>query len=160
MAGSKLLTIRLKHEAESRHNPAIMSLITYINTRARQLKTEVSALYFAALHPKTPWYAKALVIAIVAYALSPIDLIPDFIPVVGLLDDILLLPIAIVLALKLVPPEVMAECRARANETGKVTTRAGRIGAVVIVLLWLAVIALTGVWAYRAFANGTLTGGG
>ena len=130
-----------------------MSLVKNLKARARQLKTEVAALYFAARHPGTPWYAKVFVVAIVAYALSPIDLIPDFIPVLGFLDDIVLLPIAIVLAMKLVPDAVMAECRARAGDTARVTTRAGRIGAVFIVLLWIAAVALTGVWAYRAFGD-------
>jgi uncharacterized membrane protein YkvA (DUF1232 family) len=128
-----------------------MSLIANLKTRARQLKAEVTALYLAARHPRTPWYAKALIAAIVAYALSPIDLIPDFIPVLGFVDEIVLLPFAIVLAVKLVPAEVMAECRAKAQETGRVATRAGRIGAAVIVVLWLAAIMLVGMWAYERF---------
>ena len=131
-----------------------MPLLANLKTRAQDLKTEVTALYHAARHPRTPWYAKALVIVIVAYAVSPIDLIPDFIPVLGLLDDILLLPLGIVLALKLVPPDVMAECRARAREAGDVATRGGRVAAVVMVLLWVAAIALVGAWAYRAFGSG------
>ena len=118
---------------------------------ARAIKRDVIALWLAARHPRTPWYAKALIAAIVAYALSPIDLIPDFIPVLGFVDEIVLLPFAIVLAVKLVPADVMAECRARASDTGRVTTRAGRIGAVVIVVLWIAVIVTTGMWAYEKF---------
>ena len=128
-----------------------MSFIANLKSRARRLKAEVTALYLAARHPRTPWYAKALIAAIVAYALSPIDLIPDFIPVLGFVDEIVLLPFAIVLAVKLVPADVMAECRARASETGRVMTRAGRIGAVVIVVLWIAAIAVAGTWAYEKF---------
>ena len=128
-----------------------MSLTAALRTRARQLKSEITALYFAARHPRTPWYAKALVVAIVAYALSPIDLIPDFIPVLGFLDEIVLLPFAILLAVKLVPAEVMAECRTRASTTGRVTSTAGKVAAAVIVVLWIAAIWLVGAWAYRSF---------
>ena len=126
-----------------------MSLVATLKTRARQLKTEVTALYFAARHPRTPWYAKALIAGIVAYALSPIDLIPDFIPVLGFVDEIVLLPFAIALAIRLVPAEVMAECRARATETGRVKSRVGRYGAAFIVVLWIAAIWLAGSWAYE-----------
>jgi uncharacterized membrane protein YkvA (DUF1232 family) len=128
-----------------------MSFIAELKARARLLKTEITALYLALRHPRTPWYAKACIAAIVAYALSPIDLIPDFIPVLGFLDEIVLLPFAIVLAVKLVPPEVMAECRARASETGRVKSVAGRVGAAIIVVLWVAAVWLAGMWAYRAF---------
>jgi uncharacterized membrane protein YkvA (DUF1232 family) len=130
-----------------------MSMIATLKTRARQLKAEVAALYFAARHPGTPWYAKLLIVAIVAYALSPIDLIPDFIPVIGFLDEIVLLPLGIMLAMKMVPAGVMAECRARVVAGGALTTRAGRIGAVVIVILWIVVLVLAGTWAYSAFAH-------
>lgn len=126
-----------------------MPFIANLKSRARRLKAEVTALYLAARHPRTPWYAKAFLVAIVAYALSPIDLIPDFIPVLGFVDEIVLLPFAIALAVKLVPADVMAECRARAAETGRVTTRAGRIGAVVIAALWIAAIVAAGTWAYE-----------
>ena len=128
-----------------------MSFIASLKARARQLKTEITALYLAARHPRTPWYAKALIAAIVAYALSPIDLIPDFIPVIGFLDDVVLLPLAIVLVVKMIPSEVLAECRASASETGRVDSRAGRIGAIVVVALWFAAIALFGKWAYETF---------
>ena len=92
-----------------------MPLIEELKQRARRLRAETFALYLAARHPDTPWYAKLLVAAIVAYALSPIDLIPDFIPIVGYLDDLVLIPIGIALAIRLVPPAVLAECRARAD---------------------------------------------
>ena len=84
---------------------------------ARALKLELRALYFVVRDPRTPWYAKALAGAVLAYALSPIDLIPDFIPVLGYLDDVILVPLGIWLALKLVPGEVLAEARARAATT-------------------------------------------
>ena len=119
-----------------------MTLIATLRGRARRLKTEVHALYLAARHPSTPWYAKLFLIAIVAYALSPIDLIPDFIPIIGLLDEIILLPFAIVFALKMVPAAVMAECRVRASEQQVHASRLGRMAAIAIVLLWLALIVL------------------
>jgi prepilin-type N-terminal cleavage/methylation domain-containing protein len=125
-----------------------------IKERARSLKAEVLALYLAARHPRTPWYAKLFLAAIVAYALSPIDLIPDFIPVIGFVDEIVLLPLAIALALKMIPAEVMSECRARALEHRPDGSRAGRIGAAMVILLWLAVVAFAAAWAHKSFAMG------
>ena len=130
-----------------------MSLIGRLKARARELKSEVSALYFAARHPRTPWYAKLFIFSIVAYALSPIDLIPDFIPVLGFLDEIILLPLGIELAVKMIPSDVMAECRDRVIENARGRNRAGRIGAIVIVSLWLAMIVVAGLWAHSAFAS-------
>jgi uncharacterized membrane protein YkvA (DUF1232 family) len=129
-----------------------LSLIAGLKQRARQLKAEVLALVLAARHPRTPWYAKALLVAIVAYALSPIDLIPDFIPVLGFVDEIILLPFAIALAVKMVPEEVMAECRSQASRERPDGARAGRIGAALVVLLWLALVVLAAAWAREAFA--------
>jgi uncharacterized membrane protein YkvA (DUF1232 family) len=123
-----------------------MSVLAKLKARARALKEEVLALYLAAKHPRTPWYAKLFVVGIVAYALSPIDLIPDFIPVLGLLDEVLLLPFAIVVAVRMVPTEVMSECRARASERRPDGSRSGRIGAVMVVIVWLAVIVLAAWW--------------
>ena len=84
-----------------------------LKAKARALKREVQALILAARDPRTPWYAKWLVAGVVAYALSPIDLIPDFIPVLGLLDDLIIVPLGIVIAIRLIPAQVLAECRAR-----------------------------------------------
>lgn len=89
--------------------------IDELRKHARLLKMEIQALYLAARHPLTPWYAKLLVTAVVAYALSPIDLIPDFIPVLGYLDDLILLPLGIAWAIRLIPLTVMTECRERAQ---------------------------------------------
>ena len=121
---------------------------------ARRLRREVHALVLAARHPRTPWYAKLVAGAVVAYALSPIDLIPDFIPVLGYLDDLVLVPLGIVLALKLVPPDVMAECRARAGEASAAGGTASRVAAASIVALWLLAAGLGAWWAYQAFARG------
>ncbi len=110
-------------------------MLTWIKDWARRIKRDVHALYLAARDPRTPWYAKALALGIAAYALSPIDLIPDFIPVLGYLDDAILLPLAIMLAVRLVPPDVMAEHRAAAiRAEGRPTSR---VGAAIVVAVWL-----------------------
>ena len=126
-----------------------MSFLEEFKKRVRHLKAETYALYLAARHPQTPWYAKLLVAGIVAYALSPIDLIPDFIPVLGYLDDLVLIPLGIALAIKMIPPDVLAECRIRAKSA--VAKPVSRTAAVVIVAIWLLVAALFSLWAYEAF---------
>jgi uncharacterized membrane protein YkvA (DUF1232 family) len=103
---------------------------------ARAVRRDVHALWLAARDPRTPWYARAFALAIAAYALSPIDLIPDFVPVLGYLDEVILLPPAILLAVRLVPPELMAEHRAAAARAA--AKPVSRAGAAVIVGLWLA----------------------
>lgn len=130
-----------------------MPLLEQIKQRAHRFKAETFALYLAARHPATPWYAKLLVAAIVAYAFSPIDLIPDFVPVLGYLDDLILIPLGIALTIKLVPPPVLAECRARAQEAMHHGTPMSRTAAVVIVAIWLALAALCLVWIYEAFMH-------
>ena len=90
-------------------------MISQLKHRAKQLKAETYALFLASRHPKTPWYAKFLATGILAYALSPIDLIPDFIPILGYLDDFILIPLGIALAIKMIPPEVLEECRGKAK---------------------------------------------
>ena len=111
---------------------------------ARALKRDVVALYLAARDPRVPWYAKAVAACVAAYAFSPIDLIPDFIPVLGYLDDLIILPLGILLAVRLVPPDVMAELRAEADRRAARPT--SRIAAIVIVALWLSAGALL-VWS-------------
>lgn len=111
---------------------------------AQALKRDTLALYYAARDPRTPWLAKLVVGLVVAYALSPIDLIPDFIPVLGYLDDLLLLPLGIWLAIRLLPAEVLAECRARAAlELERPRSRAA---PAVIVAIWIALAVLAGWW--------------
>ena len=128
-----------------------MALLTELKQRVRHLKAETFALYLAARDPRTPWYAKLLVAGIVAYALSPIDLIPDFVPVLGYLDDLILIPIGIALAIKLVPHQVLAECRARAQETIQNGKPVSWVAGAVIVVIWLILAALCIVWAYGVF---------
>jgi uncharacterized membrane protein YkvA (DUF1232 family) len=116
-------------------------MLSRLKARARALKTETYALYIAARDPRTPWYAKGLVFLVVAYAVSPIDLIPDFIPVIGYLDDLLIVPAGIALALTMIPQQVIDEARAQAR-TAAPNLRFGFFGAVLIVLIWiLAIIA-------------------
>jgi uncharacterized membrane protein YkvA (DUF1232 family) len=131
----------------------LMLGLDQLKQRARDLNREVFALLLAARHPRTPWYAKALLLAIVAYAVSPIDLIPDFIPVIGLLDDVILLPLGIALALKMIPRAVIEECRARVATSGPGHERLGRFGAIGIGAIWVALLAFAAVWGYRTFAS-------
>ena len=115
---------------------------------ARTVKRGVHALYLAARDPRVPWYAKVAAISVAAYALSPIDLIPDFIPVIGYLDDLLIVPAGILLAVQLVPPDLMAEFRAAAV-SAEGERLLGRRGATVIVFLWIAGAVLAGVWLVK-----------
>ncbi len=114
---------------------------------ARKVKRDAMTLWFAARHPRTPWAAKALSVFVVAYALSPIDLIPDFIPVIGYLDDALLLPALIWLAVRMLPRDVLDDCREKADRWIAENGRRPRsyIGAAAILALWL----VLAVVAYR-----------
>lgn len=125
-------------------------MLENFKSRVRQLKRETYALYLAARHPHTPWYAKLFVAGVVAYAFSPIDLIPDFIPVLGYLDDLILIPLGVVIAIKLVPSGVLEECRARANETSSNDRPVSRVTAVVIICIWVLVAVLCVWWAFKA----------
>src|SRR5687767_14458722 len=114
---------------------------------ARTIKRDVIAVWLAARDPRVPWYAKALALAVAAYALSPIDLIPDFIPVLGYLDDLLIVPAGILLVVALVPAELMAEFRAQAAElTDRPQSRAA---AAAIVAIWIGLTVLLGWWLWR-----------
>lgn len=123
-----------------------------LEQRARNLKAETFALYLTAGDPRTPWYAKLFVAAIVAYALSPIDLIPDFVPILGYLDDLILVPFGIALAIRLIPGPVLDDCRRKAQESLRDGRPTSRTAAVVIIVIWLALAALGVLWAYKAFA--------
>ena len=114
-----------------------MSIGDNLKAWANRLKRDGVTLWFAGKNPRTPWYAKALGVFVVAYALSPIDLIPDFIPVLGYVDDVLLPPGLIWVAIRLVPPDVLGECRGQADEwmQTKGSKPSSRIGAVLIVAL-------------------------
>ncbi len=117
------------------------SLLNRLKNRARSLKQEVHALYLAARDPRTPWYAKALIWCVVAYAFSPIDLIPDFIPMLGYLDDLIIIPVGLALAVRLIPPEALAQARETAEQAEAPGRSVGWIGAGAILLLWIAILA-------------------
>ena len=117
------------------------SLLSRLKARARALKNEAYAVYLAAKDPRTPWYVKALIFFVVAHTFSPIDLIPDFIPILGYLDDLIITPGGLWLAVRLIPPEVLAEARVTAATQG-VDRSVGKIGAVIIVSLWIVGIAV------------------
>ena len=102
---------------------------------ARRIKREVLAIYFAARNPLTPWHVRVLALAVAAYALSPIDLIPDFIPVLGYLDDALLLPLGILLVVRLLPEQLLVDARARADVL--VARPVSRAAAMVVVGFWV-----------------------
>jgi uncharacterized membrane protein YkvA (DUF1232 family) len=110
--------------------------------RARQLYAHTYTLYLAYRHPRTPWYAKVFAALIVGYVFSPIDPIPDFIPGVGLLDEMLVVPIGILIATKMIPPEVFEECREKAREVAEGEKPVSRVAAVVVVAIWLLCVAL------------------
>jgi uncharacterized membrane protein YkvA (DUF1232 family) len=103
----------------------------------RRLKTNTYALYLAYKDPRTPWYAKLFAGCVVAYAFSPIDLIPDFIPILGYLDDLLLVPLGLALAIKLIPAHIFAECQRQAETELRGGKPVNRIAAGVIIAIWL-----------------------
>jgi uncharacterized membrane protein YkvA (DUF1232 family) len=118
---------------------------------ARELKKETYAIYLASIDPRAPWYARMLAGVTVAYAFSPIDLIPDFIPILGYLDDLIIVPFGIWIVIKMIPPEVLAECREKAAaeiERGKPINRAA---AVVIFAIWIGFGILAAIWLKQIF---------
>lgn len=125
-----------------------MKMSERLKVWAKRIKRDGLTLWFARRHPQTPWYAKAVGAFVVAYALSPIDLIPDFIPVLGYLDDVLLLPALIYLAVRLLPPEVLRQCRREAEESMRTAASRPRsmTGAVLVVMLWAALTVALGLW--------------
>lgn len=121
-----------------------------LRERARALKNETLALYVACRDSRTPWYAKALGVIIVGYALSPIDLIPDFIPVLGYLDDIILLPLGIAIVLRMIPKHVMEESRARARGMFPKGSPESKTAAAIVILIWACVSLLVGFLVFKA----------
>lgn len=124
-------------------------MLTEWKQKAKQLKREIHAVYLAMKDPRTPWYARALAAVIVGYAFSPIDLIPDPIPVLGYLDDLVLLPLGVLLLVKLLPPEVMADCRAKAAAAADGKKPTNWIAGGIIVGIWAILIYLTGRYLWQ-----------
>lgn len=120
-----------------------------LSERARRLKLELLALYLAARHPLTPWYAKLVIAGCVAYALTPADILPDVMPVLGWIDDLLFVPIAVALAVRFVPRPVLAECRCRAHEAAQKLPRFSRAAWLAIAGAWAGLIAAATLWSLR-----------
>ena len=134
-----------------------MSIFASLRNWAKSIKRSTMVLWFAARHPDTPLLAKLIAYFAVAYAFSPIDLIPDFIPVLGYLDDVILLPILLWLALKLCPDQVIRECQQKADEwwTQQQKRPVSIAGLAGIVVVWLVIVTLMGLWVYRHFGEPT-----
>ncbi|MDA8454718.1 YkvA family protein [Acidovorax sp. GBBC 3334] len=128
-----------------------MSAIATLRQWARRLKTETLTVYFAARDAGTPWAVRLLALGVAAYALSPIDLIPDFIPVLGYLDDVILVPLGLALVMRLLPPAVRARARQRAQEAAQRPRSLAM--AVLFVAVWLAAAAGLGLWAWRRWGG-------
>jgi uncharacterized membrane protein YkvA (DUF1232 family) len=126
-------------------------VLNQLKARARALKREAYAVYLAARDPRTPWYAKALIFFVAAHTFSPIDLFPDFIPVLGYLDDLIITPGGIWLAVRLIPTEVMQEARATAA-TRDIDRSVGKVGTVIIVLVWI-IAAIVAVYLFLRFTK-------
>jgi uncharacterized membrane protein YkvA (DUF1232 family) len=122
-----------------------LNLFRRLRLWARNLKRDVVALYLAAGDPRVPWYAKAVAAVVAAYALSPIDLIPDFIPFLGYLDDVILLPVGIALAIRLIPPAILEEHRKTAIERAA-QRPTSRVAAAIIIGIWMALAGAAIVW--------------
>jgi uncharacterized membrane protein YkvA (DUF1232 family) len=124
-------------------------MLNRLKNWARSLKRDVHALYLAARDPRVPWYAKALALVVAAYALSPIDLIPDFIPVIGYLDDLILVPLGIWLVVSLIPPDVMAEYR---NIASAIAHRpVSKAAAIAVVSMWVLCFGAVGWFVWTQF---------
>lgn len=121
-------------------------MIARLKNRACALKREAYALYIAARDPRVPWYAKAFLALVLAHTFSPIDLIPDFVPVLGYLDDLVITPLGIIIALKMIPPEVMVEARRQSEELFQQGKPISRPGAIMVAAIWLVII-IAIVWA-------------
>jgi len=132
-------------------NNYLRQTINSLKQHTRKLKNEVYVIYLASKDSRTPWYTKLLAVAIVAYAFSPIDLIPDFIPILGYLDDLILLPLGILIVIKLIPPNVLAEYREKAEAIKSQAKPKNWIAAGVIVTLWFLSGILVILWLGKFF---------
>lgn len=121
-----------------------MALLQWMKAWARGIKQDIATLWLAARCPDVPWLAKAVAAATVAYALSPIDLIPDFVPVLGYLDDLVIVPAGILLAIRLIPTDTLARLRRQAEATPRLP--ASRIGLVAVIWIWLVAAATAVAW--------------
>jgi uncharacterized membrane protein YkvA (DUF1232 family) len=128
-------------------------MLDRLRQRTEELKKETYALFLAYRDPRVPWYAKAVAAATVAYAISPVDLIPDFIPVIGYLDDLLIVPAGIALSIRLIPADIMEECRQKAHEKLSGINALGQKAAVIVVLIWVLSLSLLILLMFKIFAQ-------
>ena len=129
------------------------NLLQWLKQRTGSLRREVLAMYLAMRHPATPWYAKAVAAGVVVYALSPIDLIPDPIPVLGYLDDLIIVPLGLLAVRWMIPKAVMAQCREQAAQGVRVGVAWKWTGGIIVAVLWLACIGLLAWWGWRLLGH-------
>ena len=148
MAANHLRRYARRHAPLGTDNSGMKHIFDRLRGWARKLKRQTMVLWFCYQHPQTPWLPKWISVFVVAYALSPIDLIPDFIPVLGYLDDVIILPLGILLAIRLMPAQVLEECRFKASEWEKNHRKrpANRFAAVIVVLVWLVAAGILGAY--------------
>ncbi len=129
-------------------------ILKKLRAKAKNIKNDLYALYLAYKHPDTPWYAKLFLMIIVGYAFSPIDVIPDFIPILGYLDDVILIPFGVKIAIKLIPKKVLAECRARAKQEKNIH-RKNWVAGIIIIAVWIFVLFICILWIIDLIEKGT-----
>jgi uncharacterized membrane protein YkvA (DUF1232 family) len=117
-------------------------MLESLKLKAKQLKKQISIVYLAYMHKDIEWYKKAFLLLILIYAASPIDLIPDFIPILGMLDDIILIPLGVIIAIKMIPQGVWEECRLAAENGISIDGRYKKMGMIFIALIWIVVLTL------------------
>lgn len=118
-------------------------MLESIKAKAKQLRKQIGAVYLAYMHAGVPWYKKAFLLLILIYAASPVDLIPDFIPILGMLDDLLLIPLGVILAIKMIPKSVWEECARQAESGASIDEKYRKIGMALIILLWSIILLVT-----------------
>lgn len=127
-----------------------------VKNKAREIKRNLFVLYLAYRDPRVPWYAKLFTILVVAYVFSPIDLIPDFIPILGYLDDLIIVPLGITLALKMIPTPVIEDCKVRAEEIRKNGKPTNWVTGAIFILVWILLAIWVGSMCYTFFATRTI----
>ena len=137
LSTNQIQLIQLLSKIKLRKVLLMAQLIEKWKQRAKQIKIEIFAMYLAYKDPRVPWYARIFAACVVGYAFSPIDLIPDPIPILGYFDDLILIPLGVVIALRMIPDEVMAECREQSQEIMRKGKPVNWIAAIVIIAIWI-----------------------
>ena len=115
-------------------------MLETIKSKAKQLKRQVIIVYLAYRHKDVKWYVKAFLLLMLVYSLSPIDLIPDFIPILGIVDELILIPLGVIIAMKIIPPDVWEDCRKKAEIGVTIESKYKKMGAVLILMIWVMVL--------------------